>query len=146
MLPVRWTFSTSVMSCSVQGSQVLQAYSKRGLTNPMYAASFTAGSQADMLRLNRPSILFAFLVTSATCRFQRRSLVTVTLRYMYFVCVTDSMAVFWLNVMPLNRALEVLKSHYLTSQSGKTNGCSVPKQFVNFSTLSSQGTLYYYKN
>ena len=56
--------------------------------NPMYAASFTAGSQADMLRLNRPSILFAFLVTSATCRFQRKSLVTVTPRYC--VCVTDS--------------------------------------------------------
>ena len=77
----------------VCGSQTQLAYSRDGLTMACYARVLTNSEEWWILRLTKPSALFALEVTVAMCLFQLRSDVIVIPRYL--ADLTFSRALLW---------------------------------------------------
>ena len=69
------------------------AYSRDGLTMAWYVRIFINSEELWILRLTKPSALFALEVTVATCLFQLRSDVIVIPRYL--ADLTFSRASLW---------------------------------------------------
>ena len=64
------------------GSQTGLAYSRIGLTSPLYAISLTSLGHDEMLRLKKPRVLFAFVQILPTWVFHLKSFVIATPRYL----------------------------------------------------------------
>ena len=77
----------------VCGFQTQVAYSRDGLTMAWYARVLTNSEELWILRLTKPSALFALEVTVAMCLFQLRSDVIVIPRYL--ADLTFSRASLW---------------------------------------------------